>query len=58
MSEITSILADLEADRSVNVVLITSSGTIFCNGLNFKSLVLPKEASRKAAAKKLAKSVR
>lgn len=57
MSEITSILADLEADRSVNVVLITSSGTIFCNGLNFKSLVLPKEASRKAAAKKLAKSV-
>jgi len=50
LQELTSVLSGLSKDDNCHVVLITSQGAVFCQGVDFPSLVKPTPEQRKVAA--------
>ncbi|XP_054286600.1 uncharacterized protein LOC129002653 [Macrosteles quadrilineatus] len=64
LQELTSVLTGLAKDENCRVVLITSQGPVFCQGVDFPALIKPTPEQRKGAAlamvvaiKELVKSV-
>lgn len=56
--ELTDVLAQLSKDESCRVVLITSTDSSFCHGVDFSSLVQPSAEKRLAAAQDMAKALK
>lgn len=57
LNELCAIMKELEDDDNCTVVAISSSASSFCHGINYKTLLIEKEQSRKAFAQKLATCV-
>lgn len=50
-------MTELQEDNNCTIVVISSSASSFCHGINYKTLLSDKEQSRKTFAKKLATCV-
>ncbi|KRT82377.1 hypothetical protein AMK59_3634, partial [Oryctes borbonicus] len=57
LNELCGIMKELQEDTNCTVVVISSSASSFCHGINYKTLLNDKEQSRKAFARKLATCV-
>lgn len=53
-----NILKALSNDESCSVVVITSNGSYFCQGIDFTSLIYSNAEKRKNASQIMAKAVR
>ncbi|KAI4471172.1 32-trans-enoyl-coa isomerase-related [Holotrichia oblita] len=57
LNELCAIMKELQDDANCTVVAISSSASSFCHGINYKTLLIEKEQSRRAFAQKLATCV-
>lgn len=58
MDEVTRALKDLSTNSTVRAVLISSSNSSFCNGIDFSSLVQNTVDKRKQSATELSTALR
>jgi enoyl-CoA hydratase/carnithine racemase len=58
MNEIRTLLGQLKTDASCKVVLLTSAGKKFSNGVDFSSLLQNTISDRKRAASDLATAIK
>lgn len=58
MKEVIDVLEEIEENDAVNVVLFTSNGKSFCQGINYKALTAEKESTKKALAKEMGNTIR
>lgn len=58
MKEISSALQSLDLDKSCKSIIITSSNSSFCSGIDFTTLIQATVEKRRFAALELAKTTR
>ena len=58
MQELRDILSVLKTDEKCRVVLLTSTGTSFCEGLDLSTLLYTDKEKRKMYAEKMANAVK
>lgn len=58
MRELIAVLTGLIKDENCRVVLLTSAGSIFCQGVDFPALVQPTSEQRMTAAQDMALAIK